>query len=568
MANEKAAELKKVQELRPDDTAAIDRALDNYNKNALRLKTRVQLLEESSENPNVDAVLDKLAENTIKHQQLFEELKAKHEGLGGKFDNAREGVGETLEHVVKNLDKPKKAAERLDKAIEAQRDNQTKELRAVHLLNQLEHDTDSPEFVDKLLELKDKHINKLETKFRDGLVHPSQVGGLVKGLSDDEVEIFEVLRELEHRLTDIPDELKLDDLEEEALEEASHKESDFVSRAKGEIERAEKMIRELEIKLSAAGGTIREVVGASNADNLLKEAKHKIGSAKKAFEEKKYGEAYGQANSAYALAKAGLGKLSNEVGEKHEKILCIEEYEPVCGVDERTYGNECKARVANVRVRYKGECRAKEESRVEKPKEEGKLCTQVYDPVCGADDRTYSNSCFADIARIQVKHRGECGKPTKPTLDSESLKFEVVPQSPTTKISPDSTKIEALPKTPSIDTSAGSVKVETGSEATVNVSRIWNVAVMDDGFSPMELRVRKGDTVVWTNKSGKSSWPASAVHPTHDVYPERGGCISSAFDACKGLGLGEAFKFTFNQVGSWKYHDHLNSTHFGTIVVE
>lgn len=35
-------------------------------------------------------------------------------------------------------------------------------------------------------------------------------------------------------------------------------------------------------------------------------------------------------------------------------------------------------------------------------------CILVYDPVCGKDGRTYSNSCFASAAGVEIEHQGEC----------------------------------------------------------------------------------------------------------------------------------------------------------------
>jgi len=95
----------------------------------------------------------------------------------------------------------------------------------------------------------------------------------------------------------------------------------------------------------------------------------------------------------------------------------------------------------------------------------------------------------------------------------------------------------------------------------------------DTGYSPNTLTIKNGETVVFKNQSSKTMWPASAMHPSHRVYggtsfeehcPDTTGV---AFDACKGFLPSGIWSFKFDKVGDWKYHDHLNSGDFGTIVV-
>lgn len=89
-----------------------------------------------------------------------------------------------------------------------------------------------------------------------------------------------------------------------------------------------------------------------------------------------------------------------------------------------------------------------------------------------------------------------------------------------------------------------------------------------DGFVPAALTIKKGAPVIFQNESGDDVWPASAMHPTHIGYPVTGGCIGSAFDACRGLKIGEVWSFAFDMSGTWRYHDHLYPKHFGSITVE
>ena len=105
-------------------------------------------------------------------------------------------------------------------------------------------------------------------------------------------------------------------------------------------------------------------------------------------------------------------------------------------------------------------------------------------------------------------------------------------------------------------------------------SQTFTVTISDGGYSPQSLTIDVGDTVVWKNEGTQGNWPASAVHPTHKVYP--GSDIvkcgtaeeDNIFDACRGLADGEEWSFTFDEVGSWNYHDHLHANLRGTIVVQ
>lgn len=98
-----------------------------------------------------------------------------------------------------------------------------------------------------------------------------------------------------------------------------------------------------------------------------------------------------------------------------------------------------------------------------------------------------------------------------------------------------------------------SVKVETV------VLTSLEIVVSENGFSPKDLTIKKGNTLTFVNKANRLVWPASDPHPTHTDYV--------GFDPKKGIEPGSSWSFTLNQAGEWAYHNHLSPFRRGTITV-
>ncbi len=85
------------------------------------------------------------------------------------------------------------------------------------------------------------------------------------------------------------------------------------------------------------------------------------------------------------------------------------------------------------------------------------------------------------------------------------------------------------------------------------------IAYSDSGFAPASINAKVGQEVVFKNNSTKELQVNSAPHPAHTLYQELNiGEISE----------GESKSTTFAKAGSYKYHNHLNASEYGSIVVE
>lgn len=85
------------------------------------------------------------------------------------------------------------------------------------------------------------------------------------------------------------------------------------------------------------------------------------------------------------------------------------------------------------------------------------------------------------------------------------------------------------------------------------------VEVKNSGFNPQTITVKVGAKVTWMNKSGDVVAVNSAVHPTHLVYPPLN--LGKFND-------GESVSLVFDTKGMFKYHNHLNPSETGAVVVE
>lgn len=112
-------------------------------------------------------------------------------------------------------------------------------------------------------------------------------------------------------------------------------------------------------------------------------------------------------------------------------------------------------------------------------------------------------------------------------------------------------------------------EIEINAEADASLSAN-TIHYTDAGFSPSTITVKKGTVVSFLNQSDREMWVASDEHPSHTGYAGTSRsehCAAgsaTAFDQCA---RGNVYMFTFDNVGTWDYHDHANAQFGGTVVV-
>lgn len=85
------------------------------------------------------------------------------------------------------------------------------------------------------------------------------------------------------------------------------------------------------------------------------------------------------------------------------------------------------------------------------------------------------------------------------------------------------------------------------------------VTLTQNGWSPATLTIKAGQTVTWVNKSGTKATVNSNPHPIHTDYQPLN--LGSFPD-------GGTLSLIFPKAGTYGYHNHLNPSMTGTIVVQ
>ncbi|MEK7555469.1 MAG: DUF5667 domain-containing protein [Patescibacteria group bacterium] len=271
ISNEQVAEIKRLQEVDPNNVKAIGKAANNYQDNVERLKNRLEAIKETSENPNVDNLLNKLTDNSLKHQRIFDNLKTKLEEnpeLKEKIENIQSQIDNVIVKIPEKFENFEKFKERIRAVIEKQPQRVFKELQTVELLDRLEEKLPEDER-EHLQNLKEEMISKFEDKVNNW----------------KETDKENLLASQEQILK-------------------------LIGEAKNLIAKVENLLSE------NVGDEI-----AKSVKELLERAKTHLANANKALDENKVGEAFGQVNSAISTAKNALRKIQ-QPNENETGIVC------------------------------------------------------------------------------------------------------------------------------------------------------------------------------------------------------------------------------------------------------
>jgi len=88
----------------------------------------------------------------------------------------------------------------------------------------------------------------------------------------------------------------------------------------------------------------------------------------------------------------------------------------------------------------------------------------------------------------------------------------------------------------------------------------YTITLTKEGFTPQEIPIKQGQSIKFITTAERPFWPASDLHPTHEMYP--------TFDPKEPIPADKSYIFLFTKPGRWQFHDHLAPFFTGTISVK
>lgn len=347
ITNEKAAEVAALQETKGTKLEGVLlKAFANYTDASDRLKARLSELKETSENPNVERLLKRLDEQTLKHA-LF------------------------LNQIAKRWDTDPYAEDANAVNPQAARDN--------HLQGA---------------------VDVIQKKIRDIAVLGAEKDKNIKEKAEAEIKrAEEAIAELKIKIDATPARISTS----MTIERQTPK-RDFGDRMRTGLDQAGGILANA--KTAFTEGKFGEAFGHAREAEVL--ARNTVRFIDTILRTDTGGLEDGAKNVPPTPPVRPMIEKKPDNTMKPAAcgaIRCLR-YQPVCGTDGKTYScGEADASSCGVKVAYEGECKTVSPTKVEPIP---MACTLQYDPVCGADGKTYGNDCLARISGANVVYKGEC----------------------------------------------------------------------------------------------------------------------------------------------------------------
>lgn len=328
-ASEKLLEAKKLADKnkRPE---ILTKAAESFQQEMEKVMEQVNKIKETaSTNPEVGKFLDKFVKQQVLHQKILDKIEEKvPEGALEKIRAVKERHLEKFGLVMEKLEDKTQIKSRIENNLKELKGSVFKQVKEMEILKRFEEK--APEAIkEKIMEAREARLDDFKEKFIE--MKPAvqekfqNYVGKMKGLAENKMEILEDIKGKIQFRPDIKEKLEIIQykIADKAIEESGSQGLQCPLSELGPLGCRGRII----IERASNGCPVPRCIEVTEAPTAV----------------------------------PSTAPIQGSTGEKaRERVqqICTTLWDPVCGVNGKTYGNACRVKAAGIEIKYKGACKS------------------------------------------------------------------------------------------------------------------------------------------------------------------------------------------------------------------
>jgi len=167
--SEKMAEAEAIAQKAPK-SEVLEKAFSNYEDSMDKLKTRLEALKETSENPNIDKLLDRIAEAEVRHFEVLDKILERVPEAVIQVERVRQNINQTLPILRLKFENQEEFMERLENKLQELQPlnpapvGEFRQLRIMETMQEQLQQVDLGDYPDHIQAKTNQLIERLENK--------------------------------------------------------------------------------------------------------------------------------------------------------------------------------------------------------------------------------------------------------------------------------------------------------------------------------------------------------------------------------------------------------------------
>lgn len=318
----RAGELKKLNEINPDNVNVLAIALNNYQESANRLARRLEILNGDNRTIDFDNLINDILEQVLKQQDVLDALMFRSEFSADfklQLDKAQGALIDILAVIVQKEGLLPGFNNRFIEAVKNE-DEDIGELKSIEILDRLEEKL-KPEDKESIFKLEEELLIRFAGRLESQALLPGTQALLPKfdQIPGDRLRHVKILDEIKEIVVDSDLKSQVNIVRQSLLEKSQ--EAGLLNSLQAELamKAAKNLLKEAGFLITGKDGVI-----SKDFTQFMERVNFSLKQAQELFEQGNYSGSYGQALAASAVVKNILMRLPAEtLDDRKEELMSL-----------------------------------------------------------------------------------------------------------------------------------------------------------------------------------------------------------------------------------------------------